>query len=46
MEVVHVAGIAAIEPLAQKSELGKRRRRCDAAEIESNRGGFALDVRR
>jgi hypothetical protein len=43
---VHVAGIAAIEPLAQESELGKRSRWRDTAEIESESGGLALDVRR
>jgi hypothetical protein len=43
---VHLAGVAAVEPLAEERKLGEGRGRRDAAEIEPDRRGFAFDVRR
>jgi hypothetical protein len=46
MQILHFAGIAEVQPIAEKLQLRKRGRRRDAAEIETDGGGLALDVRR
>ena len=45
VQVDHLAGVAAVEPLAQACQLRQRRRRRDAAEIEPERLRARLDGR-
>ena len=46
VQVVHVAGVSAIEPLAKEAELDVVRGRRNPAQVEAGSGRFALDVRR
>ena len=44
MQVVHSAGIAAIQPLAEEAQLDMVGGRRDAAEVEPRGGCFTLDL--
>ena len=44
MQILHLAGVAEIQPVSQKRQLRIRRRRRDAAEVEASDGRLALDL--